>query len=79
MNSVNKTSLTTMETIKFKTDIKCSGCVAKVTPHLNKELGEGNWKVDTSNSLKILSVPVNSDEAKIREAVQMAGFKSERL
>ncbi len=79
MNAGNKTSSITMETIKFKTDIKCSGCVEKVAPHLNKELGEGNWKVDTSNSLKILSVPVNSDEAKIREAVQMAGFKSERL
>jgi hypothetical protein len=29
-----------MDTTKFKTNIKCSGCVEKVTPFLNESLGE---------------------------------------
>lgn len=45
-----------METIKFKTTIKCSGCVAKVTPFLNEALGEDNWEVDYNNPSKILTV-----------------------
>ena len=45
-----------METKKFKTNIKCSGCVATVTPHLNEAVGEANWNVDITDPAKILSV-----------------------
>ena len=68
-----------MEPIKFKTDIKCSGCVAKVTPHLNEAVGEDNWNVDVSNPSKILSVVGETSESKIKEAVQKAGFKIEKV
>lgn len=68
-----------METIKFKTDIKCSGCVAKATPFLNEALGEDNWEVDTTNPSKVLTVVGESNEAKIKEAVEKAGYKAERL
>lgn len=68
-----------METIKFKTDIKCSGCVAKVTPHLNETAGENNWEVNTTDPSKILTVTGETDEAKIKEAVQKAGFKIQRI
>ncbi|WP_246229488.1 heavy-metal-associated domain-containing protein [Mucilaginibacter humi] len=36
-----------METLKFKTNINCGGCIAKVTPALNQAVGEGNWQVNT--------------------------------
>lgn len=68
-----------MEAIKFKTDIKCSGCVAKVTPHLNAAFGEDNWEVDTTNPSKILTVVGETNEAKVREAVSKAGYKAELL
>jgi copper chaperone len=68
-----------METIKFRTDIKCSGCIAKVTPHLNQVAGAENWTVDIANPSKILSVEGVVDEAKIKEAVQKAGFKIEKV
>jgi copper chaperone CopZ len=68
-----------METIKFKTDIKCSGCVAKVTPHLNQVVGEANWNVDILNSSKILSVEGGVSESKIKDAVEKAGFKIEKV
>lgn len=67
-----------METINFKTNIKCSGCVAQVTPALNSAVGENSWQVDTISPSKILSV-TNSGVSpeQIIEAVQKAGFKAE--
>lgn len=69
-----------METLKLKTNINCSGCVAKVTPSLNETVGENNWEVDTQNPNKILTVSgteVNKNE--VIRAVQKAGFKAEAV
>jgi copper chaperone CopZ len=68
-----------METIKIKTTIKCSGCVAKVTPFLNEALGEDNWEVDYNNPSKILTVVGEDDKTKVIEAVERAGYKAESL
>ena len=68
-----------METIKFKTDIKCMGCVARVTPYLNETIGQENWEVDVTNPAKVLTVTGESSETKIKEALQKAGFKGEKL
>jgi hypothetical protein len=38
-----------MNTKTFKTNIKCSACVEKVTPPLNATVGEGKWSVDLIN------------------------------
>lgn len=68
-----------METTKFKTTIKCSGCVEKVTPFLNDALGENNWQVDYNNPAKILTVAGEKDIAKVIQAVEKAGYKAEVL
>ena len=68
-----------METIKFKTTIKCSGCVAKVTPFLNKALGDDNWEVDYNNPLKLLTVVGQNNKEKIIQAVEKAGYKAEAI
>jgi len=68
-----------METSKFKTTIKCSGCVATVTPFLNEALGEKNWHVDINDPSKILTVTGEADKQKVMEAVKEAGFKAEML
>jgi copper chaperone len=70
-----------METLKFKTTIKCSGCVAKVTPHLNSVEGiEGNWQVDIHDPSKVLTVnTTNVSAAQIKEVVQKAGFTIEQV
>jgi copper chaperone CopZ len=68
-----------METIKFKTTIKCSGCVANVTPSLNEALGENNWEVDTNNPSKVLTVKGEKDEKKVIQAVEKAGYKAEKI
>ncbi len=68
-----------METIKLKTNIQCSGCIARVTPFLNEALGENNWEVDINNPSKILTVVGESDKTKVISAVEKAGYKAESL
>lgn len=69
-----------METIKFKTNIKCDACVAKVTPYLNEEVGAGQWKVDLTDPQRTLTVTAapGADE-KVKEALKNAGYKADKL
>ncbi|RAJ87776.1 copper chaperone [Chitinophaga dinghuensis] len=69
-----------METYKFKTNINCSGCVAAVTPHLNKEEGIGHWEVDTKVNDKILTVEANGKTPEeVAAVVAKAGFEAEKI
>lgn len=69
-----------METLKFKTNIICTGCVAKVTPLLNNESEIEKWEVDIFNPEKILTVETrNIDAQKVIETIEKAGFKAEKL
>jgi copper chaperone CopZ len=61
---------------KFKTNIKCSGCVATVTPVLNELVGEENWKVDTQHPDKVLTITGETDLSEVRNAVEKAGYKA---
>lgn len=66
--------------LQFKTNINCSGCIAKVTPFLNDAEGISHWEVDTNNKDKILSVELDGiTEAEVMKKVQEAGFKIELL
>ncbi len=68
-----------MEKLQFKTNIKCEGCVAKVTPFLNEEKSISQWKVDTATAEKLLTVEGNElDEESVVETVKKAGFNIER-
>jgi len=63
---------------KFKTNINCGGCVASVTPHLDKAAGIAEWNVDTTATDKILTVKSEGiTEDQIMEAVRKAGFSIE--
>ncbi|MDO1446591.1 heavy-metal-associated domain-containing protein [Rhodocytophaga aerolata] len=69
-----------METLKFKTNIKCGGCVAQVTPYLNSLEGIDKWEVDTNNPNKILSVSTTKVKAdQIKDIVKKAGYVAETL
>ena len=67
-----------METVKFKTNIKCSGCIATVTPALNELVGQNNWEVDLQSPDKILTISkAEASEQEIKQAVEKAGYKAE--
>ena len=70
-----------METLKFKTNIKCGGCIATVTPFL-KQLNEIiNWEVDTVNPDKILTVEAESNVTAedIISKIKEAGYAAESI
>lgn len=68
-----------MEILKFKTSIKCSGCVANSTPFLNEAVGEDNWEVDIQDPNKVLTIATDEtvDPNKVIQAVENAGYKAE--
>jgi len=68
------------EVYRFKTNINCSGCVAKVTPALNAVKGIQRWEVDTNVKEKILSIhPQSITRQEVIEAVKSSGFKIETI
>ncbi|MNR59976.1 hypothetical protein D3C85_1813600 [compost metagenome] len=70
-----------METLKFKTNIKCSGCIATVTPHLNNLSEISKWEVDTVNPDKILTVEgaESLDAELIKDTLSKAGYTAEKI
>ena len=68
-----------MKTNKFKSNIKCEGCVSKVSPALNKLLGEGNWSVDLKDPARILTTSNQADEPAINQALEGLGYKVEKM
>lgn len=70
-----------METLQFKTNIKCSGCLAKVSPYLNETLGEDNWEIDLHHPDKLLSVIPEESLSKeiVQHAVKEAGYLAEQV
>lgn len=67
-----------MKTFQFKTNIKCGGCVATVTPFMNELKGISHWEVDTNSSEKTLTVEsVGISKEEIVETVKKAGYKIE--
>ncbi len=64
-----------MEKLQFKTNINCFNCVRAVTNFINDVDGIQEWKVDTDNPDKILTVNGKKLQANaIIEAVEEAGF-----
>lgn len=66
--------------VAFKTNINCSGCLAKVTPFLNATDRIKDWEVNLSDRDKILNVRAEQiSENEIMKIVEDAGFKIQLL
>ncbi len=70
-----------METLKFKTNIKCGGCIATVTPALNTLEGVNKWDVDTTNPDKILTVQSGDGitASEVISALKSKGYHAEKI
>ena len=69
-----------MNTLQFKTNIKCNGCIQTVTPFLAgiKEIIE--WKVDLTSLDRTLTVEgAELNPAVIINALAKAGYKAEAI
>lgn len=66
--------------LKYKTNINCGSCIKSVTPFLNELDNVDEWKVDTTNPDKILTVEIDDEDSKaVESAVKSAGFEIEEL
>lgn len=69
-----------MNTIKFKTSLKCEGCVAKITQGLNAVPSVKKWEVDLKSPNKVLTVEgENIREADIVASLKKDGYTAEKL
>ncbi len=70
-----------MKTLKFKTNINCSGCVAAVTPALDGLKDIQHWEVDTASPNKILTINADESmaEARVVESLKQKGYRAEKL
>jgi copper chaperone len=64
---------------KFKTNIKCSACVAKVTPYLNDVVGENQWNVDLAATQRTLTINTQANESMVKDALKKAGYTAEKI
>lgn len=64
---------------QYKTNIKCSGCVATVTPFLN-QLPDAHWQVDLNSPERILTVEAEKvDDKVVEQLLQQAGYAAEKI
>ncbi|MBK8557703.1 MAG: cation transporter [Lewinellaceae bacterium] len=70
-----------MKKIKFKTNIKCMGCVNTVKPHLEKVEGLDHWEVDLNSPERIMTVSLAEDTmvTAIQNALVEAGYAATEI
>lgn len=68
-----------MEKKKFKTNLKCGNCVAKVKTQLDAADQIISWSVDLKDPNRILTVETNDPDiaAVVGEILTGAGYRSE--
>lgn len=67
-----------METVKLNTTIHCSGCVAKLKPHLDGHTAIKSWDVDLSSEGKPLTVHgVGVDAELVSQILAKEGYQVE--
>ncbi|MBO3700576.1 heavy-metal-associated domain-containing protein [Roseivirga sp. E12] len=60
----------------YKTNINCGGCIATVTPFMEKAKSVEEWSVDTDSKIKLLTVSgTNLDKIEVEALVKSAGFE----
>lgn len=69
-----------MEILKFKTSVKCNGCISNVTPFLSGIREIKSWNVDLNTVDKVLTVEGDGMNAEIIvSALREAGYKAEQI
>ena len=69
-----------MKTLKFKTNIKCNNCIAKVKPFLDNKKNITEWNVDIDIPDKILTVTGEDlSENNIIETLEEAGYSALKI
>ena len=69
-----------MKTLRFKTNLKCGGCIKAITPGLESLNIIDTWSVDLENPDRILEIKTPEDVSEqVIESVKKAGYQISRL
>ncbi len=69
-----------METLRFKTNLKCSGCVGKIAPGLDEMDTIEKWSVDIESPDKVLEIEASEDISdEVLESIKKAGYQISQL
>lgn len=68
-----------IKVLKFKTNINCPHCLAKVSPLLNAQPEIDHWQVDLQSPEKILTVEGDISTEKVVELITQSGYKAELI
>ena len=67
-----------MSKLKFKTNIKCGGCIATVTPFIEKESSIKKWEVDLNDPDRTMIVEGDNVTADlVIKTLKEAGYTAE--
>ncbi len=68
-----------MEIFKFKTNLKCNNCVAKVKTQLDHTAGIHSWSIDLKSPNRILTIEANDKQVviQVEQILKDAGYRSE--
>jgi len=65
-----------MQTLKFKTSLKCNGCVSNLKPYLDGIKEVQSWNIDLNHADKILEVNgENISAEEILEKLKPSGYQ----
>ncbi len=68
------------KTLTYKTNIKCNGCIATVTPFFAKNESIKKWHVNLENDDRILTIEMeNGDVNEIESLIKEAGYEAESI
>jgi copper chaperone len=69
-----------MEILRFKTSLKCGGCVQAITPGLESIIQIEKWTVDLENPDKVLEIEASEDISdQVIDSVKKAGYLISQL
>jgi copper chaperone len=68
------------KTLTYKTNIKCNGCIATVTPFFKKNEAIKKWSVDLESPDRVLTIEMENGEiAEIESLIKEAGYEAESI
>lgn len=70
-----------MQTVEFKTNMKCQTCLGKVGPNLDAEPRIKSWEADLDDPRKMIRARIVADEdrEKVAQAIREAGFEASEV
>lgn len=69
-----------MGTYRFKTSLKCGGCILTITPGIERIDSIEKWSVDLKNQDKVLEIEASEDISEsVIDCIKKAGFEISRL